>query len=460
MDSETTDTDPHTIEHRDVVILGAGVSGMTAAYGLREHDIVVLEAEDRVGGRTLSGGDDRAWYNLGAQIVGSAKLADFCRELGLDLVSINEADYGLVVNGRFSRGSTPEILLMRLNLSVAERLDYAISALRLRRKLHAIPELDADQRAEFDRKSLLEVIGRVAPSTMQLHNACSVNSAGVPLDSVSAVIGLVYGLGAYLDPRTKEDIYGVRGGTQQMTRAVAARLGSDAVRLSCQVRSVESQGDAVRVTYSNASGGVAEIVANHCVSAMPAHAVLRTVEGLSTTKRRALRRLTPYASLMSVAWPVLDNRSAPWDGMFFIPVSGSERLGLITNYGYLAKQRNPELGGFLNTFAAGATASSYDETGDDELLDMHYEELLKVFPTAGGVLRRDGAVVRRWQSAGLPAMRPGYLSDRPALREPIGRIVFCGDYTSEPGLNGAYGSGRYAAKAVLGKLRELQSTAA
>ena len=39
----------------DVVILGAGLAGLTAAYHLRDRDIVVLESSDRVGGRTLSG---------------------------------------------------------------------------------------------------------------------------------------------------------------------------------------------------------------------------------------------------------------------------------------------------------------------------------------------------------------------------------------------------------------------
>src|SRR5262249_45133135 len=155
-----------------------------------------------------------------------------------------------------------------------------------------------------------------------------------------------------------------------------------------------------------------------------------------------------------------DNRTTPWDGVFFIPVSGSERIGLITNYGYLAKQRNPELGGFLNSLASGATADSYNEMDDDELLDMHYEELVKLFPTGGALLDRGAAVVQRRQNVGLPSMRPGYLTDREILREPVGRIVFCGDYTSEPGLNGAYGSGKTAGKTVLKELQQRQAAPA
>jgi protoporphyrinogen/coproporphyrinogen III oxidase len=48
----------------EVVVLGAGLAGMTAAYQLRDRDLVVLEELDRVGGRTLSGRHGEYWYNL------------------------------------------------------------------------------------------------------------------------------------------------------------------------------------------------------------------------------------------------------------------------------------------------------------------------------------------------------------------------------------------------------------
>ncbi len=102
----------------DVVILGAGIAGMTAAYELRDRKVLVLEALDRVGGRTCSGGDDASWYNIGAQLVSSERMVALGNELGLDLVSLRTSDFGFVVNEQFARGRSPERLFMSLKSSV------------------------------------------------------------------------------------------------------------------------------------------------------------------------------------------------------------------------------------------------------------------------------------------------------------------------------------------------------
>ena len=50
----------------DVVVIGAGLSGLAAADSLKTHDpslqVIVLEASDRVGGRTVSGTIGEVFY--------------------------------------------------------------------------------------------------------------------------------------------------------------------------------------------------------------------------------------------------------------------------------------------------------------------------------------------------------------------------------------------------------------
>jgi len=76
---------------RDVVIIGAGPSGLTAAHELGKAglSVAVLEARDRVGGRTWSNTVDGAWLEIGGQWVSpdQTALIGLLEELGLDTYS-------------------------------------------------------------------------------------------------------------------------------------------------------------------------------------------------------------------------------------------------------------------------------------------------------------------------------------------------------------------------------------
>jgi protoporphyrinogen/coproporphyrinogen III oxidase len=422
----------------DVVILGAGMAGMTAAYQVRDRDILVLESRDRVGGRTKSGGDDRTWYNVGAQLITSPRLIAFAQELAIDLIGIGDAGYSIVVDGHFARARTPEGLLLRMALPVSQRLDFGVSALRLRRKLAQVPKLDQAGMLELDQRSLLDTMGHVGPRTNAIWNTfCEVNT-GARADQISALIGLSYTLVTFLDKDYRSHIFGVRGGTQRICKRIRDVVGAERVKVSCEVRQVRNDRDGV-VVEAVGPDGEHEIRARACVCAMPAQAVIDAVSDLPEAKHNALRRLTPYYTLISAALPVADGRAAPWDDLFLIPVIGEASFNQITNYGYLSKRSDPSLGGYINLISTGVKGDLLRDAPDDEVVALYMADLERFFPGARLVVNSGQAVVQRW--SGLPRMRPGYFASRAALRERHGRILFCGDYTAEPGLTGANGSG-------------------
>lgn len=57
-------------ERCEVVVVGAGLAGLAAAWELRERDVVVLESEPRVGGRIRSEPREPYWLNWGAHVFG------------------------------------------------------------------------------------------------------------------------------------------------------------------------------------------------------------------------------------------------------------------------------------------------------------------------------------------------------------------------------------------------------
>jgi len=53
---------------RDVVIVGGGIAGLSAAWRLRHRDVLLLEAGDRLGGRMRSDPCGEYWLNYGAHL--------------------------------------------------------------------------------------------------------------------------------------------------------------------------------------------------------------------------------------------------------------------------------------------------------------------------------------------------------------------------------------------------------
>ncbi len=426
----------------EVVILGAGLAGMTAAYYLRSRDVVVLEARDRVGGRTLSGAHDGYWYNSGAQFVWDERTLDLCQLLGLDVIGGEGAEAAVFANGRLAVAADPNRLFLKMPIPVVEKVRFAMTILRLRRIAAEMHSLDP----ELDAKSLADVIGPASTMTREILEMATTSGTGLSTAEVSGAIGLGYAIHLF-GGDVNSTLKGVRGGTQQITRSIAEAMDPERVMLDCGVQTVVPTKTGVKVRYSRA-GVEDEIEAHVCICAMTADAVLEAIPDLPDSKRAALEQVLPYAQVVTVAWLTDESGPMPWDRLLAVPAIGLS-FELLSNNAFFARRGDGgarRAGGTLVTLATGPRADALAGLDDSAIVAKILADLLRMFPDQRDVLERAETRVARWR--GLPRFGKGWLGRQKTLREPFGRIHFCGDYTAQPGTPGAVGSGYYAARAA------------
>jgi protoporphyrinogen/coproporphyrinogen III oxidase len=441
----------------EVVVIGAGLAGMVAAYELRDRDVVVLETADRVGGRTLSGEHGEYWYNLGAQFVWDQRTVGICNELGIDLLPGTRARSSLFVRGKLVSAPSPYLLFLRLPLTLAERADLARTVLRLRRlerRLHTPAGRD------LDAVSLLDLMGRPRPMTRRVIDMVAVSGTGLAASEISGWIGLGYAIHLF-GGNVNDTLKQVVGGTQGITRALREAVGGARVLLGTEVRRVARDASGgVLVSYAEPDGSTAEISARACVVAVPAPAAAQIVADLPDAKRAALQAMTPYAPIVATAWLTKEQGRMPWDDLLVLPVADDLAFEQVVNNSFFIRRQHGGRrhdGGALVTLSTAAKARALTDLPDAVIGEQIGADLARVFPDARAVLGDAQVQVARW--SGLPPFRRGWLSSRDELRAPVGPICFCGDYTAQPGTPGAVGSGHHAASAVRGML-EATPTAA
>ncbi|HXH96092.1 MAG TPA: FAD-dependent oxidoreductase, partial [Gaiellaceae bacterium] len=124
---------------RDVLVVGAGIAGLTAAWDLRDLDVLVLEAGERVGGRMRSERRGDYWLNFGAHVFsGQGSETDrLLTETGTEATTVPGRLTALAARGRLLTSGRVASYPFRLPLTSAERLSLLRAGARLRRAVAA-----------------------------------------------------------------------------------------------------------------------------------------------------------------------------------------------------------------------------------------------------------------------------------------------------------------------------------
>ena len=445
----------------DVAVIGAGLAGLAAARELRAAGLeaVVLEARDRVGGRTLNEpiGDGKV-VELGAQWVGPTqdRALGLIAELGLETFPTHSAGANLFERGgRTSRysGTIPRLNPVGLaEVGLALRRLNAMAARVPPERPWLAPRAGAWDSQTFETWMRRNV--RTASARDVLRLAIIGVWAAEPRDiSLLHVLFYVRSAGSIeilTDTEGGAQQDRVAGGTQLISLRMAEQLGEGTVELEAPVRSlrhgaagVEVGGDRVSVSARRAIVAVPPALAGRIAYDPPLPALRdglcqRMVQGsvikcMAVYERPFWRERGLSGALTSVTGPV----SVGFDNS---PPDGSPGVLL----------------GFLEGRAAREAA------------DLSRDERRRI--VCGSLARHFGPEAERpldyvdkawgadeWSRGCYGGfMPPGAWSDHgAALREPVGPIHWAGAETAVTWngyMDGAIASGRDAARAAAAAL--------
>ena len=430
-----------------VVVIGAGFSGLAAAFELSQagYDVTVVEARNRVGGRVITFSDmvPGKVVEGGGELVGSnhPNWIRYAERFKLKLVEATEEDLEapIVLGGK------------RLTADESEELWEEMQA--------AFAKVDADAKGianpsepwraanaeALDRRSLASWIDSVEASplcklglhTMMMADNGVITAAQSYLGNLAMIQGGGGGLKYWLESETHR----CGGGNQQLAQRLSAAIGAGKVITRMPVRAVATTDHGGRVTL--ADGKVLE--ADHVILTAPpsvwnriafdpllpttlAPQMAINVKCLIAAKSRFWRRAELGPELLSDG-PI----SLTWDGTDGQPGGAAAMVA----------------------FSGGNAADQCREWRPESRGENYLANLEKVYR---GI--RPNFVKFRfmdwpsdpWSKGSYSFPAPGQVTTQgPTLRQGIGRLHFAGEYTSYAFMGymeGALESGAAAAKRI------------
>ncbi|HUB18018.1 MAG TPA: FAD-dependent oxidoreductase [Acidobacteriaceae bacterium] len=312
-----------------VVILGAGIAGLVAAYELGKagYRCTVLEARERCGGRnwTIRGGsevefmsglrqscsfDEGNYFNAGPARLPSIHrtMLGYCHELGVALeVEVNSSRGALMQSNQLNGGApvTERRVVNDTRGHVSELLAKCI------RKGALDEQITADDRERMI--AFLRTYGDLQPDL--LFRGTERSGYKVPPGAGKAMPEPIDPLPmhALLDADLWQSMMAEEvidwqptmfqpvGGMDRIPAAFEKKLGS-VVRSGAVVRSIRQSATGVTVVYRDrASGADQTVTADYCICAMPL-TIVRTLDAdFSAAVRRAIDD-SHYDSAYKIAW--------------------------------------------------------------------------------------------------------------------------------------------------------------
>ena len=419
----------------DVVVVGAGFSGLTIARNLKQAgaSVVVLEADDRVGGRGKPGSIAGQVMDVGGQWVATNQthLLALADDLGVKTYpQYVEGDHILDIEGRVAHYKEGEDLpLEPADLAEFNRLMGELNDLTGKIDvaapwtLEGAAALDAQTVESWLLNSTDSKPARAAFRLIAQVVFCG-EAGQLSLLNLITVAAAGEGIGHMAGSRGGAQDSLFVGGMWQLAAKMAEQLG-DVVVVNAPVRSIAQTTDGVTVT-SDAGVWTAALAV---VTAAPAMAGRISYTPPMPPRRDSFTQRMPMGSIIKVH---IAYETPFWRAK---GLSGSILSDRAATAWYDMSYPGVERGGLVGFFAGGYAQAWADRSRDERRARVVEDIARYLGPEARAPIDYVDEVwpANAWQrGAYLAAPGPGVLTHfGQALREPVGRIHWAGTETAD-----------------------------
>ena len=446
-----------------VLVIGAGLAGLSAAYELTHagHDVTVLEAQTRPGGRVFTlraPFSDGMYAEAGAMFITDqhyltihyAKLFDlplYPKNLPSSLADVKYFRGKRITVAKNQRPEWPYGL-------TAEEKKLSIDAMFEKYEGDVYKDIGDPSAANWSVASLEKYDQMTYPEFLRSRGASAEAVSlmvagwaelwGDGLDTISALTLLRdYSLG--LNGR---NTYAIKGGNDLLPKAFADRL-KEKIRYGCPVVKIEHDTEGVKVVCTEAGTHV-RIAGDYLICAIP-FSVLRRIEILprfSANKQKAIEQL-PYFSAARVS---IQARKKFWLEQGLSGEAQTDMRTIIEIFDMTAQQPGPR--GILQSYTGGPEARRIASMKEEERVLYVLGEMEKIFPNVRENF--EGGISKCWDedpwARGASSWyKPGQMGELwPHIAHSEGRVHFAGDHTSAwiRWMQGALHSGNRVAREV------------
>ena len=431
-------TDPQRSEANqplDVLVVGAGISGLTIAYELaiaKQHSVLVAEAQDRVGGAIMSASNEEGylWEEGPNSFQPAPELLRLAVEVGLKdelVLADGKLPRFVFFNGKLNAlpMSPPKAIASKL-LSWGGKIRLALGAIGFARPAMADEE-SVDQ--FFSRLLGKQAVERlVAPFISGVYAGDPKRLSARAAFSKIARLETNYGsllAGALLSgkerkaqklndvniPKTKAGELGsFRQGIKMLPEAIAAKLREQGTPVKQQwtLRSLQKQGDIYIASFDTPTGE--EIVKSRSVVlTTPAYVTAKLLQDYLPVASQALSEIFyPTVACVVLAYP---KSEFAYDMKGFgnlIPrTQGVRTLGTIWSSSLFAG-RAPAGWQLLLNFIGGTLDPALAKLSEPEIIQAVHQDLKKTILRADTKAEPKAIAVHIWDKA-IPQYEIGHL---------------------------------------------------